>query len=201
MKVKTYFLLPVIFLLVSCSPILKMAYGIKDPKITDTEKTQKYLVKKNIQGKDVYFNSAKDLGQATKGNFNLPDAIFYNKEGQQVEFRVSASECANDITKFIENINQINFLPEKEGISLGELLQHISDSEGNSIIADTSADAFVFLNWATYMGKLNKSVFEWADVLQKSSDNNIKVEYYLMSFDFLDRWEDKDLLTEKKKDK
>lgn len=193
---KTVVLVSMASLFYNCQPIVKAVYGIKNPKITNTTETQKFLSKKQITGEDVYFNSATDLSKVTKGGgFSLPDAIFYNKKGQQVNFRTKASECTNDITLFIKNINKIDSLPVKEGIKLNNLLNHISDSKGNVIHPSENADAVVFLNWSTYMGRLNKTVFEWTDILQKTSDgNDVKVEYYLLSFDFLDSWEDKHLI-------
>ncbi len=192
---KISFFVFVIVAFYGCKSVMAKVYGIKNPEITSITEAQKYLSEKKILGKDVYFKSAKDFGLVTKGDIKLPDAIFYNKNGKQVEFRVTANECSNDITKFIENMNQINYLPQKEGILLNQLLNHISDSKGSVIQPSENADAVVFLNWSTYMGRLNKTVFEWTDILQKTSDgNDVKVEYYLLSFDFLDSWEDKHLI-------
>jgi hypothetical protein len=129
------------------------------------------------------------------GGVKIPAAIFFNHEGQQVEFRNTPKECTNDITLFLENISAINTLPTKKGLNLNELLQYVVDSNGNSITVNKDADAIVFINWSTYMGKLNKTVFEWTDIIQKMPKNsNVKVDYYLLSFDLLEKWEDKKLL-------
>lgn len=126
--------------------------------------------------------------------------FFFNNKGQQVEFRATTKECVNDVTVFLENIDKIDTLPVKEGMNLNQLVQHIADSNGKPVIIDQNADAIVFINWSTYMGKLNKTVFEWTDIIQKiPNSSNIKVDYYLLSFDLLDHWEDKQLLEDKKK--
>lgn len=187
-------ILTAIVLLTGCTPVLKIAYGIKNPQLTTTEKTKDFLNKKNIEGKDIYFKNAKYFAKTANASL-IPGAIFYNKNGQEVVFRNTAKECTNDITLFIENISTINTLPTKEGLNLNELLQYVVDSNGNSITVDKDADAIVFINWSTYMGKLNKTVFEWTDIIQKMpKDSNVKVDYYLLSFDLLEKWEDKKLL-------
>lgn len=179
----------------SCNPIMKTIAGVKTPKFTTTETAQKYLTKKGIQGKDVYLKSLTDWDKVVNGGIKIPTAVFFNHEGQQVEFRNTAKECTNDITLFLENISAINTLPTKEGLNLNELLEYIVDSNGNSITVNKDADAIVFINWSTYMGKLNKTVFEWTDIIQKMpKDSNVKVDYYLLSFDLLEKWEDKKLL-------
>lgn len=196
---KLIFILTTIILLTGCTPVLKTLYGIKNPKLTTTEKTKGFLNKKNIEGKDIYFKNAKYFAKAANASFQIPGAVFYNKNGQEVVFKNTAKECTNDITLFIENISTINTLPTKEGLNLNELLQYVVDSNGNSITVDKDADAIVFINWSTYMGKLNKTVFEWTDIIQKMPKNsNVKVDYYLLSFDLLDKWEDKQLLEGKK---
>ncbi len=52
---KLLFILTTIILLTGCTPVLKIAYGIKNPQLTTTEKTKDFLNKKNIEGKDIYF--------------------------------------------------------------------------------------------------------------------------------------------------
>lgn len=197
---KTLVLLTTIILLTGCTPILKTVYGIKNPKLTTTEKTQNHLTKKGIQGKPVYFKSAKDLVTIMKNDVSIPDAVFFNSKGQQVEFRATAKECVNDVTVFLGNINMIDTLPVKKGTTLNQLVQNIADSNGKPVTIDKNADAIVFINWSTYMGKLNTTVFEWTDIIQKiPNSSNVKVDYYLLSFDLLDHWEDKQLLEDKKK--
>ena len=197
---KLLFTLTTIILLTGCTPVIKTLYGIKNPKLTTTEKTKEFLSKKNIEGKDIYFKNAKCFAKTANASFQIPGAVFYNRNGQEVVFRNTAKECTNDITLFLENITAINTLPTKEGLKLNELLQYVVDSNGNSITINKDADAIVFINWSTYMGKLNKTVFEWTDIIQKMpNDSNAKVDYYLLSFDILEKWEDKQLLEDKKK--
>lgn len=192
---KLLIILTALILLTGCKSVLKKAYGIKNPQLTTTEKTKDFLNKKNIEGKDIYFKNAKYFTKTANASFQIPGAVFYNKNGQEVVFRNTAKECTNDITLFIENISTINTLPTKEGLNLNELLQYVVDSNGNSITVNKDADAIVFINWSTYMGKLNKTVFEWTDIIQKMpKDSNVKVDYYLLSFDLLEKWEDKKLL-------
>lgn len=192
---KLLIILTALILLTGCKSVLKKAYGIKSPQLTTTEKTKDFLNKKNIEGKDIYFKNAKYFAKTANASFQIPGAVFYNKNGQEVVFRNTAKECTNDITLFIENISTINTLPTKEGLNLNELLQYVVDSNGNSITVNKDADAIVFINWSTYMGKLNKTVFEWTDIIQKMpKDSNVKVDYYLLSFDLLEKWEDKKLL-------
>lgn len=198
---KIFTLLTIVILFTSCSPILKTVYGIKNPKFTNIETTQKYLAQKSIQGKDVYFKSTKDIAIVMKNDVKIPNAVFFNNKGQQVEFRTTTKECVNDITVFLNNIEQIDEMPLKQGLSLNQLVQHIADRNGKPIKIDSTADAIVFINWATYMGKLNKTVFEWTDIIQKmpETDTKVKVDYYLLNFDLLDHWEDKQLFEDSKK--
>src|SRR5690606_29573038 len=124
----TLLILTTIIVLTLCTPILKTVYGSTNPTSTTTDKTQKHPTKNGIQGKSVYFKSAKDHVTIMKHEVSIPDAVFFNSKGQQVEFRASAKECVNDVTVFLENINTIDTLPIKKGMTLNQLLQHIADS-------------------------------------------------------------------------
>lgn len=74
---KLLFILTTTILLTGCTPVLKTIYGIKNPKFTTTETTHNYLAKKGIQGKDVYFKSAKNIAIVMKNDVPIPDAVFF----------------------------------------------------------------------------------------------------------------------------
>lgn len=196
---KQLLLLVCIMLFASCKPVLKTLYGIKNPKLTTKEVAQKFLDKKKIEGKELYYKDAESYILAQK-TITLPDAQFFNKEGKLVEFRKTASECTNDVTVFLEGLNELEDLPLKKGMDLATLLKFTTDEKGNAVHPNADADMTVVINWATYMGRLNKTVFEWVEVLQQieKEHKNINVDYYLLNLDMLESWEDVELLTGKK---
>lgn len=196
---KQLLLLVCIMLFASCKPVLKTLYGIKNPKLTTKEVTQRFLDKKKLEGKVLYYKGAESYILAQK-TITLPDAQFFNKEGELVEFRNTASECTNDVTVFLEGLNELEDLPLKKGMDLATLLKFTTDEKGNVVHPNADADMTVVINWATYMGSLNKTVFEWVEVLQQieKEHKNINVDYYLLNLDMLESWEDVELLTGKK---
>lgn len=196
---KQLLLLVCIMLFASCKPVLKTLYGIKNPKLTTKEVAQNFLDKKKIEGKVLYYKDAESYILAQK-TITLPDAQFFNKEGALVEFRKTASECTNDVTVFLEGLNELEDLPLKKGMDLATLLKFTTDEKGNAVQPNADADMTAVINWATYMGRLNKTVFEWVEVLQQieKEHKNINVDYYLLNLDMLESWEDVELLTGKK---
>lgn len=199
MKKQLLLLLVCVLLLTGCKPVLKTVYGIKNPKPTTKEVAQKFLDKKRIEGKVLYYKDAKSFSSVL-GKIKIPDAQFFNKKGELVEFRKTASECTNDVTVFLEDLKELEGLPLKEGMDLATLLKFTTDAKGNAVRPNADADMTVVINWATYMGSLNKTVFEWVEVLQQieKEHKNINVDYYLLNLDMLESWEDVELLTGKK---
>lgn len=119
---KLLLLLVCIMLFASCKPVLKTLSGIKNPKPTTKEITQKFLDKNGIEGKVLYYKDAKSFSSVL-GKITIPDAQFFNKEGALVEFRKTASECTNDVTVFLEGLNELEDLPLKKGMDLATLLK------------------------------------------------------------------------------
>ncbi len=72
---KSLFILATIILLTGCESVLKTAYGIKNPQLTTTEKTKKFLNKKNIEGS--YNLTAIGIAQSNDGNLYFTQIFIY----------------------------------------------------------------------------------------------------------------------------
>lgn len=69
----------------SCNPVVRMAYGIKKPKVESETSLRKYLDKKDISDDNIYTVSSDDFKQVVSLNNNkIPEMMVFNSEGKMI---------------------------------------------------------------------------------------------------------------------
>lgn len=195
--------LVVALVLIGCKPTIKLFYGIKQPKFETSKSLENYLQKRKIPSDDVVF--IKDLNgfiNINKGNFSVPDALFFNARGEYVAYKKSAEECNANIFGFIEELTTINELESSADITLDIMYDNLVDLNFENIKIEDNKDAYVFITWTAYIGKLNKDkAFAWIDVLKNANHNGLNVQYFLLNYDLQKSWnltpqQEKELLSQ-----
>ncbi len=188
------FLFLILFVSIAgCTPAMKLIGGFRTPKPEDKESITKYLNRKKIDTDNVlvfsdsvsYYNRIREVKQ-------LPEIRVFNKEGVLVYHKDTAVSCpgpANDFTKMIcivsrlkQNINR-NVKTETSSLRTLENLPV-------NILVNGEYDYYVFIYWALFMGRLNKSdVKVWESNLK--SAKGCKVCVYKVDMDSQKRWYNK----------
>lgn len=172
---------------VGCTPVLKTVYGIKRPRLEDRKSIAKYLAKRSIDTSGLYcFKDFMSFAIASQRNMiNIPEAMFFNKDGYLVRYKKEAVECNAKVDDFINDLSHFSEIPPDKSINIqvfSDLLERHKDS-----IKPT--DINVFITWTVYAGKLNKDkAFAWVDLLEKAKQKGMDVNVYLVNCDYLKTW-------------
>ncbi len=162
-----------------------------------------YLQKKKVPIENVLI--IKDLNGFTeinKGVFSVPNAIFFNAKGEYVEYKKSAEDCNANVFGFIDDIAGINDQPSDPAHKMDMWLENTKNLQLKMVNVEDNKDAYVFITWAKYIGKLNKDkAFAWINLLEEANQKGLNVQYFLLNFDLQQSWnlteeQEKDLLNQ-----
>lgn len=185
--------------LFSCKSALLMVKGVKDPKLETYATTKKYLSKNEMDtSRVVYFKDVHSFAIASKKKYlQIPDAFFFDREGNFVDYRKSATDCNAKVGGFIEDLNGFNTAKKDPTKSLAELKSFLTGPNKN-LLSEKPAEITAFITWARWTGSLNKEkAFDWVKLLEQAKQKGINVNYYLLNCDFQENW---NLTNEEKKD-
>lgn len=174
----------------SCKSTLKTIKGIKDPKIETYSATQKYLYKKDMDtARVVYFKDFNSFAQASKKRLlQVPNALFFDKDGNFVDYRKSATDCNAKVDDFIQDLNTFNEAKKDTTKTIADLKQLVVGANKN-LLSEKPGEITVFITWAKFAGTLNKEkAFDWVKLLEAAKQKGISVNYYLLNCDFQENW-------------
>ncbi len=177
-------------LLVSCKSTLKTIKGIKDPKIETYSATKKYLYKKDMDtARVVYFKDFNSFALASKKKLlQVPNALFFDKNGNFVDYRKTTSDCNAKVDGFIQDLNSFAHAKKDSTKTITDLKVLLVGSNKN-LLMEKKADITVFITWAKFAGALNKEkAFDWVKLLEAAKQKGINVNYYLLNCDFQESW-------------
>jgi hypothetical protein len=174
----------------SCQTIGKKMYGIKKPKNETVESVEKYLtsigvsIDNNIFTKN--FNSYKIILKEF-GN-TLPEAVLFNSEGKKLIYKKNNQDCNAGLFETIPNLIKNATELSIDSSNLSNFLYYLVDRNGNTITELPKADYYLFVNWAIYMGKLNKDhVKVWENLATKN--DKAKINVYKINMDMMTNWD------------
>jgi len=176
----------------SCKSVTKKLYGVKDPKVESISSIQEYLMKNKIDtSKTVLFKNLRSFAIASNSKtLVVPDALFFNADGDLISYAKSTESCNANVDDFISDLKNINEKESDSPFNLYSLNALIQNTQKESLELNEKQDAYVFITWSRYVGKLNKTkAFAWIDLIEKAKNENVKVKYYLLNCDFQESWE------------
>lgn len=176
---KNYILLPLFFLIMfSCTEVVKTVYGVKDPNLPVTDSAvMKFVRENNLTIENNYRPVSEPDYEKVMNVFSkrISDAILFDKTGKQINFKLNAKSCSEEI----ENLNQLNqattfpYIPNSiNQEEFSQLLDKISNEE---ITKD--ADYTLYISWASFMGKrFNKeNTYLWEQIARNNKKAKIRV--------------------------
>ncbi|CAM3673435.1 hypothetical protein FSS13T_26410 [Flavobacterium saliperosum S13] len=177
-------------LFVSCKTVLLKVKGVKDPKIENYSSAKKYLHKNDMDTtRVVYFKDFYSLAQASKKKYlQIPDTYFFDRNGNFVDYRKSATDCNAKVDGFIQDLNAFSEAKKDSTKNLTELKSFLVGSD-KKLLSEKPGEITVFITWARYAGALNKEkAFDWVKLLEQAKQKGISVNYYLLNCDFQESW-------------
>ena len=156
MKTTYIFIVLIIFSGLSCTPIMKQIYGIKNPKPTSdsviidkSEKffSQKYILYRPVNG-IMFRKLTKDFG------IGFPDILFFNAQNMQVNISADTlKKCTAKADYFIRQLNELNYLkPLKVSKDDLNLCIKSLNNTGNDL-SNTNPECSLYIFWSDFIGK------------------------------------------------
>jgi hypothetical protein len=173
----------------SCGLIAKKIYKIKQPKDEDAISIKSFLLKNNVDTSNIYvFNSEKSfVNYSQLKTLTIPGAVFFNKEGNNVEYNKTASSCTKNITTFLDGLKSFSEKETTNNFKIEEVLKLIKPI--SKINKTYEADINVFILWTVYIGKLNdENTYEWIKLINKAKSEGLRINYYLLNCDTQKEW-------------
>lgn len=180
-------------ILYSCEYVAKKIYGITDPQLETTESIRQYAQKMDLGIENVLV--LNDYGQYKNmmENFNsaIPEAILFDAEGHQVSYKENKEDCNAGLFSTLPNLRKNTSL-KKEDLILTDFQKNFLKLDGTPLSEIPKSDYYLFLNWAKFVGKLNKDhVKVWEEMAKKNK--YVKIQVYNVNMDIQKKWNVKEL--------
>ena len=182
---KTKFLITVITVLfltiTGCKmTLLKVFYGLKNPKTENEKSILKCAKKKGLSQEKIYCFNQDDWTWAIKNiSFakSIPDIMVFDKTGNLIKYRED-SQCNAQAFSFLLSLTKESKFDYDSLLIMNDLTTKLKDLKGNNIsfTINETTDYYVFVFWAVWIGRLNKDhVREWENDANKNKNCNIEV--------------------------
>lgn len=175
-----------------CKPVTMMYYGIHNPKLENRKTLTRFLEKHEVHYDDLYvFRDSQAIYTYYKRKAIIPDAHFFDSKGQFLNYRIdTTSSCNASVDAFIASLGNNPRMPLPDNRKLlSEELRLLTNSDGKGIDMHNlpSADYFVVFYFSKFLGKVSTDHIKlWLEEISKN--RKVKIQYYLVSTDFLDSW-------------
>lgn len=188
-KITTVLIILFSITLSSCQTIAKKMYGIKKPQVETVESVEEYLSSINLQSDNNFYCKNFVTYKTVLKEFenSLPEAVLFNSEGKKLIYKKNNQDCNAGLFETIPGLTINSKLQLVDSINISTFIAYLVDRNDSSIIAFPKADYHLFINWAKYMGKLNKDhVKVWEELANKNQNSKIKV--YKINMDIMKSW-------------
>ncbi len=182
------FLVPL--LLSGCTFLIYKAYGIKNPGIENEKTLTKFLRKKHLRTDNFVTIKSEHFLRTLKGK-GIPDADFFDANGEYLEYRSTDSSCNAGVFGFIPKLgNETDY--KRTGIkSLQKEWDKFLSPTGTPLPPLPKADYYMLIYWTAWSGRLNKDhVKVWEDSAMAST--KAKIHVVKVNMDLQQYWDEKD---------
>ncbi len=172
----------------SCTSVIRIMYGIKNPKPENQNTITEYLFKNNLNTDNVFVLDEKSHKKTSK-NIGLPDFYIFNSEGMSIIFD-SDKNCPAIGPEIIEKLNLNDNYDLDTGLNLSDIIKNLRYLNGESAELSFSEnyDFYIIIYWAKFIGKLNKkNVAVWENAANNNNEAQIKI--LKINMDIQEFWE------------
>lgn len=185
---KTYlpFLILILLLNTGCLTVVKKIYGIKKPQIESSSSLKKSARK--IGFKTSYLYTVSDSFYLTRlKGLKLPDAMIFDDSGRYIEYRSNDSVCNAGLFDFIPQLRKDGIYNRTSKTDLKSEFNKLRDLEGQKIEIPNGYDFYVLVDWAVWIGRLNKDHSKvWEELALENK--NCRIAFIAVNMDFQKWW-------------
>lgn len=185
---KTSFILLFTILVISCKSLTKIYLGVKNPSFKTHKELNDFLIKKDLNQSSIYYiKSWENYKNLLKEKYSsLPEAYFFNREGDFVNYKKTSKECNANVGEFIKNLTEFSKLKSVKTKNIKIFEENINNSKDEKF---KRHDINVIITWATFLGKVNKKkAFEWINLIEEAKKKGVNINYYLVNYDLQESW-------------
>lgn len=177
-----------IFLSLIFITFLSTSYSQETQFARENQKSlESYLVENNVSYKIDDIAVLKDINSFSYYNHYdklvVPEVYYFNRDGYRIKSNVNLDACGQELS----NIDKINKRSFDKKDNLRAWMEHFKFIDSNEDIFSSSYDAFIVINWAKFLPKMNEVSFNWYNSTKKL--NNPKIRVILLNLDIQDSWE------------
>lgn len=189
-RIRHFFLsISILVVFSGCQPVVKLLYGIRNPKVENQESLTKYMVKKDIRIENTYTTTFEQFPNALdRIKKTLPEVLIFNQQGDNIPYGEEWA-CNASAFSFIEQLRTDSAYSTNEEIVLSSALKGLAGLDGTPVELKDSEnhDFTILIYWARYVGKLNKNhVNEWEK--QAFQNQSAKLRVIKVNMDFQQHW-------------
>jgi len=179
-------------LFLSCTRLLFFYEGVRKPELETPEHLQKFLIRKEIDTTELLcFEDTSALYRFYTQKIGFPEARFFNRKRQMVDYREKPSDCNARVFTFMEKMDRINDLPADSTKPLDSFicdLAYVKDLRPFQLETN-EYDIYLVMYWAKWLGKVNKrKIFEWEKLAIQAKDKGLNIRVIKINADFQQSW-------------
>lgn len=170
----TLSLVLILLLFSSCTRIIMVLYGVKNPDIESEKSIKKCALKYQLDTSNIVTVGTKDfIKQFVQA---VPDAAIFDANGEYIEYRKTDTSCNAGLFDFIPELSTQNTYNKTGVTTLQKELNKYRNLKGEPIAAPEKADFYVLIYWTVWSGRLNKDhVKIWEDLAKNNKKSTVKV--------------------------
>ncbi len=175
----------------SALPLLKWAYGIREPRIEQAASLLVTAKKYGLTSKClVTVTPCAYRGLFDKFYHSIPEALIFDRNGRRIEYKKPGSDCNAGLFGFIPKLNRAHKSNAAGPAVLASTLCQLRDVQGHLLPAtylDSTADFYLMISWTAFTGKLNDNhVRAWQNLAMQNRQARIQV--IEVNFDIQQWW-------------
>jgi hypothetical protein len=186
----------IVIIFSSCQSVMKLAYGIKNPTVQNSNDVIKSAIALSLDTSKVYSLTYDAYIDRTLKNGEAPVHIeIFSSNGLLVVPNDTAiSECSGRIADYLTTMDDSSYYYLSDSIGINRYLQGLVTINGKELsnLPVTNANFIAVINWASYAGRLNNKISTWSQSLQDHQSVTFDIIY--VNLDFRDFWGDVPML-------
>lgn len=188
MKLHKLLIISLIIFASSCTSVIKIIYGIKDPKPENENSITEYIVKNNLNPDNVFVLDEKSHRKFSQ-NIGLPDFYVFNSEGISVIIE-SDKNCPAIAPEIIKMLNPNDNYNLDSDLNLKDIIINLRYLNGETaeLSVTENYDFYIVIYWAKFIGKLNKkNVAVWENAAK--NNNKAQIKTLKINMDIQEFWD------------
>lgn len=197
MKSKLITVLLFILVLGSCKAVLLKMYKVKNPKIENTLSLQNFLNKYEVKTDNLFATTDTLALYEFYNKGGIPDAYFFNKEGEYIEYRSTNESCNGYIPNFIDTLSKDNstyyypfYSPVHTDMHIDTFYNNMVSLPDLKFLTHTdNYDYTIVFVWTKYTGKLSiEHLVTWQDAVSSAKNRGLKINSIYLSLDYMEHF-------------